>query len=271
MKKTLWPRVTFLMLLIIVILLSSWIVSQRNHNDTLETLKTSEQLLKDQIITLNDAIKNQEDNILNQEDIIVNLNKVIVSQNTWIESLENDIENKYAWQEGYLSRLETKLGIISKYLEQQSTFFEPLVDAQKIIKVKVLDIDSYDLKTHLYLEPTGDTLEDAKYIGEILSEYAFEDLEIHVEEFELDDLELLKVDLREIGTLNEKGYYDGVSWMNGYFQGSSGGMVTYMTLTSAFLQPELNQWYDGVYFLYEGQENTFEHVEGLIGKVIIRE
>jgi len=248
--------------LIIIVLLSSWIIYLRNHN--LEIQEASEKALKDEQVQFEAKIRTLENTMLNQNDIIE-------SQKTQLESLENDIEIKYAWQENYLGRLESQLQTTSKYLEQQSTFFEPLVDSQNILKLKVLDVYTYELKTHLYIEPTGNMFEDAKTIGETLSEYMFEGLKIDVTEWQLDDMKLLKINLSEINQQNEKGYYDDASWINGYFQGSTGGLVTYMTLTSSFLQPELSQWYDGVYFLYEGQEETFEHVEGLIGQIILRE
>lgn len=262
MTRNLWPRILLFTGLIIIVLLSSWIVSLRNHNS--ESQEASERALKDKQVKFEEKIRTLENTMLNQ-------NEIIESQKMQIESLENNIEIKYAWQETYLGRLESQLQVTSKYLEQQSTFFEPLVDPQNILKLKVLDVNTYELKTHLYLEPTGNIFEDAKLIGETLSEYVFEGLKIDVVEWQLDDLKLLKIDLREINQLNEKGYYDDASWINGYFQGSTGGIVTYMTLTSSFLQPELSQWYDGVYFLYEGQEETFEHVEGLIGQIILRE
>jgi len=262
MTRNLWPRIMLLMGLTIIVILSSWIVSLRNHN--LEIQEASEIALKDEQVLFEEKIRILENTNLSQ-------NEIITSQKTQIESLENDIEIKYAWQESYLGRLESQLEITSKYLEQQSAFFEPLVDSQNILKLKVLDVYTYELKTHLYLEPTGNMFEDAKLIGETLSEYVFEGLKIDVKEWQVDDLKLLKIDLSEINQRNEKGYYDDASWANGYFQGSTGGLVTYMTLTSSFLQPELSQWYDGVYFLYEGQEETFEHVEGLIGQIILRE
>jgi len=56
-----------------------------------------------------------------------------------------------------------------------------------------------------------------------------------------------------------------VSWNGLYFQGSTGGMVTSVSLTETILQKDyLGDWVDGVKFLYEGKKVDFEHV-GLYG------
>lgn len=58
-----------------------------------------------------------------------------------------------------------------------------------------------------------------------------------------------------------------VTWSGLYFQGSTGGMVTSVSLTESILQMDyLGDWVDGVKFLYEGQKVNFEHV-GLYGTV----
>lgn len=57
-----------------------------------------------------------------------------------------------------------------------------------------------------------------------------------------------------------------VSWSGLYFQGSTGGMVTSVSLTESILQNDyLGAWVDGVKFLYEGKKVDFEHVNGLYG------
>lgn len=55
-----------------------------------------------------------------------------------------------------------------------------------------------------------------------------------------------------------------MSWRSGYFQGSTGGAVTSVSLSETMLQKEYNgDWIDGVKFLYECEPVAFEHVEGL--------
>ena len=68
------------------------------------------------------------------------------------------------------------------------------------------------------------------------------------------------IDLME----SNKGDAD-VSWKGLYFQGSTGGMMTSVSLTETILQKDyLGDWVDGVKFLYEGKKVEFEHV-GLYG------
>lgn len=53
-------------------------------------------------------------------------------------------------------------------------------------------------------------------------------------------------------------------WNTGYFQGSTGGAITAITLINSYLQPNYDgTWIDGVKFLYEGEMIEFEHVYGL--------
>ncbi len=53
-------------------------------------------------------------------------------------------------------------------------------------------------------------------------------------------------------------------WNTGYFQGSTGGAITSISLIDSYLQPTYEEeWIDGVKFLYEGETIEFEHVYGL--------
>ncbi|MCD4711660.1 MAG: hypothetical protein K8R73_00110 [Clostridiales bacterium] len=53
-------------------------------------------------------------------------------------------------------------------------------------------------------------------------------------------------------------------WNTGYFQGSTGGAITSITLVESYLQNGYEgEWIDGVKFLYEGETIEFEHVFGL--------
>ena len=69
------------------------------------------------------------------------------------------------------------------------------------------------------------------------------------------------VNLHESGDENPP-----VSWRTGYFQGSTGGVVTSVSLQETMLQRDYDgDWVDGVKFLYEGEPIEFEHVSGLSG------
>jgi hypothetical protein len=53
-------------------------------------------------------------------------------------------------------------------------------------------------------------------------------------------------------------------WNSGYFQGSTGGAITSITLVESYLQKGYEgEWIDGVKFLYEGDIIEFDHVYGL--------
>ncbi|MDQ2087579.1 hypothetical protein RBH29_14195 [Herbivorax sp. ANBcel31] len=54
------------------------------------------------------------------------------------------------------------------------------------------------------------------------------------------------------------------SWKSHYFQGTTGGRETSVTLIETFLQRDYSgEWIDGVSFLYYDNEIEFFHVEGL--------
>jgi hypothetical protein len=56
------------------------------------------------------------------------------------------------------------------------------------------------------------------------------------------------------------------SWSGLYFQGSTGGMMTSVSLIETILQKDYSSdWVDGVKFLYQGKKVDFEHVNGLYG------
>lgn len=60
--------------------------------------------------------------------------------------------------------------------------------------------------------------------------------------------------------------YPDVSWRTGYFQGSTGGAITSVSLVETMLQKDYDgDWVDGVKFLYDGEPIEYEHVSGLLG------
>jgi hypothetical protein len=97
-------------------------------------------------------------------------------------------------------------------------------------------------------------------------------------------IEVLKIEERngkKIAVINLKeGKYTGedlrVSWRGLYFQGSTGGFFTTMTLRKTFLQENYrSDWIDGVEFYYEGKpikEGDWSHISlsGTINRLSIR-
>lgn len=101
-----------------------------------------------------------------------------------------------------------------------------------------------------------------------LSKDAFTGLPIEfVEITEIEGKKVATFNLKEVGkNIEETDYskYDGESWFNNYFQGSTGGTITTYTLNKTLLQKEYSgEWVDGVKYLYKGQPIAFEHVESL--------
>ncbi|MFH1096881.1 MAG: hypothetical protein ABH886_01640 [Candidatus Desantisbacteria bacterium] len=63
--------------------------------------------------------------------------------------------------------------------------------------------------------------------------------------------------------LNELNYPEAFTWRGGYFQGSTGGGFTTLTLTKTFLQEDYKgNWIDGVKFYYEGKpiSSDWDHI-----------
>lgn len=68
---------------------------------------------------------------------------------------------------------------------------------------------------------------------------------------------------KKIARINlEEASDDRGSWQNYYFQGSTGGQATTLTLSKSFLQPDYKgDWIDGVEFYYKGEPmGEWDHV-----------
>jgi hypothetical protein len=80
-------------------------------------------------------------------------------------------------------------------------------------------------------------------------------------------LEIRRVFNQNIAIINVMESRDGSDlypWNSGYFQGSTGGAITSITLMESYLQKSYEgDWIDGVKFLYEGEIIEFEHVFAL--------
>jgi hypothetical protein len=89
-------------------------------------------------------------------------------------------------------------------------------------------------------------------LAERLSSVAYGGLPIEVFPF-------AEQDGKQIARINLKESPGGRSWSAGYFQGSTGGWATTVTLKQSFLQPEYTgEWVDGVQFYYEGKPMSGE-------------
>ncbi len=101
-------------------------------------------------------------------------------------------------------------------------------------------------------------LEKLKLLADRLSRFKFRCLPINVLRIESrNDKKIAIVELNEIGD----SYHS--SWRGLYFQGSTGGHFTTITLTKTFLQEDYKgDWIDGVEFYYEGKpiSNDWDHI-----------
>lgn len=100
-------------------------------------------------------------------------------------------------------------------------------------------------------------LEKLKIIADKLSTHQFKDHPIHVLKIEKkNNQKIAHIDLKE---LPGKGHY---TWRSGYFQGSTGGHFTQISLQKTFLQEDYSgPWIDGVQFYYEGKPmEEMEHI-----------
>lgn len=107
--------------------------------------------------------------------------------------------------------------------------------------------------------PVGESLiGQLRILADRLSRFRFEGHPIEVLRIEESrDQRIAVVDLRE------PEYEGATTWQHGFFQGSTGGQFTTMTLTRTFLQPEYDgEWIDAVEFLYQGEpieEGDWDH------------
>lgn len=115
-------------------------------------------------------------------------------------------------------------------------------------------------------EEGEDILTTLKHLAATLSESNFEGLPILVTDIkEIEGKKIAIIDLKEDPAKE-------ASWMTGFFQGSTGGLMTTNSITETFLQRDLDKsipWIDGIQVLYEGQVTETDHMPDL-GKIIYR-
>lgn len=132
------------------------------------------------------------------------------------------------------------------------------------------NVDTYDREIVFYISfPKTLTLDEKlKVICSKLSQYCFNGLPIEFEGIEnIEGKRVATINLREASLNEEIISLEEIirpTWATTYFQGSTGGLLTYINLVETFLQRDYRgEWIDGVHFLYEGNEIDFEHVTGL--------
>lgn len=104
-------------------------------------------------------------------------------------------------------------------------------------------------------------MQKLRVLADRLSRLKFSGLPIEVSRIDtVTGRRVVVIDLREL----HEGY-EPPTWRAGYFQGSTGGMITQTTLVHSFLQKDYRgEWVDGVRFLYQGEpirEGDWDHID----------
>jgi len=99
-----------------------------------------------------------------------------------------------------------------------------------------------------------------------LSRFEFDYLPIEVLRIEKENgKKIAVINLKEHEWNKEKENFTGSNWRYGFFQGSTAGYFTTMTLIETFLQNDYKgEWIDGVKFMHEDQlikEGNWDHID----------
>lgn len=136
-----------------------------------------------------------------------------------------------------------------------------------------VNTENLQLKSTLTLNGAPSIEESLKEIAKSTSSLNFNSLPIEFVKIEtIDGKAIATIDLKE--KEENKGKFaeniKGSNWLYGFFQGSTGGMITSTILTQNFLQKEYKgQWIDGVKFTCNGKSIDSQHAEEL-SKIIYR-
>jgi predicted nuclease with TOPRIM domain len=200
--------------------------------------------LKDENAKLTKEISDMKEKTSKLQDSIVELTEQAKNSNTKVKDLE------------------ASNAIISEQISKQKNSIYPIYSANINSYAKEIHFGTY-ISDNLSLKNKLDALAKA------LSVVQFNNLPIEVSEIsEIDGKKIAVINLKESeenqkirDVLKFKGY----SWATGYFQGSTGGTMTSVSLIETFLQKDYEgQWIDGVKFLYNNLViDTFQHIESL--------
>lgn len=162
--------------------------------------------------------------------------------------------------------LDAEIAKLDPSREQDRPIYE-FAENASIFNIYGANVDTYEpeLLSQVSIKNSLSLEQKLKTVSEYLSKAQFGNLGIEVSEIEeKDGKKIAIVNLTETPNEND------VSWNTGYFQGSTGGTITSISLEKTFLQKGYEgEWIDGVRFLYEGQRIQFDHV-GMLGDIIYR-
>lgn len=211
---------------------------------------------------------------LNKDSIVFNYNSLLSEA----ESLRDEV-NKLTKEKEMLKRNIYYVQDISntnnRLIKEQIKLIElknnrSFLRENEVIPIYDGNVDTYDREVILYISFSKSlTLQEKlKEICSKLSQYCFNGLPIELEHIkDVEGKTVAVINLRESPInegITEPEEQVGYTWSGNYFQGSTGGLLTYVKLVETFLQRDYKgEWIEGVQFLYEGKEIDFEHIEGL--------
>lgn len=143
---------------------------------------------------------------------------------------------------------KTLLLEVEELTKESYTIYTRDADSWEIVEVKDINIDK-----------TLSLQEKMQELARGLSSELFLGLPIQV-------VEIKKINGDDIAVIDLQESKDGLqdenkSWMDNYFQGSTGGTITATALEETFLQKDSDMnWVDGVQFLYNGKQIENDHV-----------
>ncbi len=141
------------------------------------------------------------------------------------------------------------------------------VTQEVILTVYSADVNTYERESvkEIKVDDSLSIEEKLKSLAEELSKTQFDNAIIELHKIENQDGKKIA-----IINLMENPEKTDASWQSVYFQGSTGGTITTVSLQETFLQKDYQgDWVDGVTFRYNTDPIVFDHVEPL-GQVIYR-
>lgn len=177
-------------------------------------------------------------------------------QNSVVELTEESKNSKTK-----LKDLEASNQLISEQISKQKNSVYPIYSA---------NVNSYEREMHFgtYISNELSIKNKLDALAKALSKIHFNKLPIMVSEItEIDGKKIAVISLSESEEnqkISDTAKFIGDSWATGYFQGSTGGKMTSVSLIETFLQSDYEgQWIDGVKFTYNNKMIEFEHVPAL--------
>lgn len=144
-----------------------------------------------------------------------------------------------------------------------------LTELYDVMEIYTANLDTYEQESFLKVAITkeGTVEERFKVLMRKVGKYFFNIPIDDISFYQDGDKRIAVVNLKESDEnrhFSNPANFVNANWAAMYFQGSTGGTVTTITLTETALQKTYEgEWIDGVTFLYEGENIVFDHVYGL--------